>query len=101
MEPAPTSQLSQPPNLVEDEFLQLQSIVEELETVYSDYVSGAELLWAQFKAATEEECQVRVAELRKDISDLQECKASVHSTEEQFDFACQYVTSMSQYLQRK
>ena len=101
MEPETTSQPSQSLSLVQEEQFQLQSIIEELENVYSDYVSDMELLWAQFKAATEEACQSKVSELHRDLATLQDCQAQMHTLDEQMGHVNQYVASMSQHFQRK
>lgn len=101
MDQTSTSQPSQSANLVEAEQLQLQAIIEELETVYSDYISESELLWAQFKSATEEACHGRVAQLHRDLAALQEGRAQTCALEEQFDSAYQQVAGMSQQFQLK
>jgi len=96
MDPASTSQPSQSVNLIEEEQFKLQGYIEELETVYSDFVSESEQLWAQFKVSTEEACQGRVAELHRDLAALQDCRVQTCAVEEQFESVYQQVAGMSQ-----
>lgn len=101
MDTSSCSQESQCPNLIEEEQLLLQSIIERLETVYSDFVSESEALWSGQKQATEEACQSVVSDTQRDLETLQEARAQGRVFDQQFEFAIQYVTNIGAQFGRK
>ena len=101
METAGGSQPSQTPNLVEDEENQFHAIVEALESLYSEFTINSEVLWQGFKQEIEEACSGRVGEVQQGLAELQNVRSQGYAIDEQFNFAIQYVASISETFGRK